>query len=211
MEIIKRIDEEVISVKNILISYVHLHGLLYELYEFFSIYNVLYLCFVNQFTHEIVSEYGTNDLNMLQEKLRKMRILENIELPDSVVEFINNTVLADDPIEEIDVDDNDIKATENKDNEEENDDDDGEEEGEEDEVGKDEQEEDDGEELVVENKKEWKFEVDPNLPMMVRMANLCVVGGFSVNGVAEIHSEIVKEEVFNEFYEVSKISRFFLC
>lgn len=161
----------------------------------------MYLCFVNQFTHEIVSEYGTNDLNMLQEKLGKMRILENIELPDSVVEFINNTVLADDPVEEIDVDDNDIKAAEKKDNEEENDDND---EEEEDEVGKDEQEADDGEELVVENKKEWKFEVDPNLPMMVRMANLCVVGGFSVNGVAEIHSEIVKEEVFNEFYEVSK-------
>ena len=164
----------------------------------------MYLCFVNQFTHEIVSEYGTNDLNILQEKLRNMRILENIELPDSVVEFINNTVLADDPVEEIVVDDNHIKATEKKDNEEKNDDDDEEEEKEKDEVGKDEQEADDGEELVVENRKEWKFEVDPNLPMMVRMANLCVVGGFSVNGVAEIHSEIVKEEVFNEFYEVSK-------
>lgn len=39
-------------------------------------------------------------------------------------------------------------------------------------------------------------------PKMVRMANLCVVGGHAVNGVAEIHSEIVKDEVFNAFYEV---------
>jgi starch phosphorylase len=44
---------------------------------------------------------------------------------------------------------------------------------------------------------------DPKLPRVVRMANLCVVGGHSVNGVAEIHSEIVKQDVFNSFYEVS--------
>ncbi|CAN1271494.1 Alpha-glucan phosphorylase 1 [Linum perenne] len=37
---------------------------------------------------------------------------------------------------------------------------------------------------------------------MVRMANLCVVGGHAVNGVAEIHSEIVKDEVFNSFYKL---------
>lgn len=44
----------------------------------------------------------------------------------------------------------------------------------------------------------------PELPKMVRMANLCVVGGHAVNGVAEIHSEIVKEEVFNAFFKVNK-------
>ncbi|ONM09506.1 starch phosphorylase1 [Zea mays] len=43
---------------------------------------------------------------------------------------------------------------------------------------------------------------DPKLPRVVRMANLCVVGGHSVNGVAEIHSEIVKQDVFNSFYEM---------
>lgn len=37
---------------------------------------------------------------------------------------------------------------------------------------------------------------------MIRMANICGVGGHAVNGVAQIHSEIVKEEAFNEFYEV---------
>ena len=41
---------------------------------------------------------------------------------------------------------------------------------------------------------------------LVRMANLCVIAGHSINGVAEIHSEIVKKEVFSNFYEVIYIS-----
>lgn len=48
-----------------------------------------------------------------------------------------------------------------------------------------------------------KEEAVPSPPKMVRMANLCVVGGHTVNGVAAIHSEIVKNEVFNDFYQVS--------
>lgn len=36
----------------------------------------------------------------------------------------------------------------------------------------------------------------------VRMANLCVIAGHKVNGVAAIHTQIVKEEVFHDFYEV---------
>ncbi|KAI3880906.1 hypothetical protein MKW92_041514 [Papaver armeniacum] len=35
-----------------------------------------------------------------------------------------------------------------------------------------------------------------------RMANLSIAGGHAVNGVAAIHSEIVKEEVFNDFYKM---------
>lgn len=37
---------------------------------------------------------------------------------------------------------------------------------------------------------------------VVRMANLCVIAGKNVNGVAAIHSEIVKDEVFNDFYQL---------
>lgn len=37
---------------------------------------------------------------------------------------------------------------------------------------------------------------------VVRMANLCVISGHAVNGVAAIHSDIVKDEVFNDFYQV---------
>ena len=35
----------------------------------------------------------------------------------------------------------------------------------------------------------------------VRMANLCIAGGHSVNGVAKIHSEILKNTFFKDFYE----------
>ena len=47
------------------------------------------------------------------------------------------------------------------------------------------------------------IEPDPKLPKMVWMVNLCVAVGYAVNGVAEIHSEIAKDEVFNEFYKVT--------
>jgi starch phosphorylase len=36
----------------------------------------------------------------------------------------------------------------------------------------------------------------------VRMANLCIVGSSSVNGVAELHSQILKDSLFKDFYEL---------
>ena len=37
---------------------------------------------------------------------------------------------------------------------------------------------------------------------MVRMANLAIVGSFSVNGVAELHSRLLVEGLFKDFYEL---------
>ena len=36
----------------------------------------------------------------------------------------------------------------------------------------------------------------------VRMANLSIIGSFSVNGVAKIHSDIIKNETFRDLYEI---------
>ena len=37
---------------------------------------------------------------------------------------------------------------------------------------------------------------------IVRMANLSVIGGHMVNGVSELHSEILKNTVFNDYYNI---------
>lgn len=37
---------------------------------------------------------------------------------------------------------------------------------------------------------------------LINMAYLAVVASSAVNGVAAIHSEIVKDEIFNDFYQV---------
>ncbi|PPD73481.1 hypothetical protein GOBAR_DD29596 [Gossypium barbadense] len=129
----------------------------------------------------IIDEYGTEDLDLLQEKLKQMRILDNIELPESVVEMIakpeKSSVEAIESTEEDDVSDEETEPT---------------------------AEEDELEEEEIEEKNEVPpiIEPYPKLPKLVRMANLCVAGGYAVNGVAEIHSEIVKNEVFNDFYEM---------
>ena len=39
-------------------------------------------------------------------------------------------------------------------------------------------------------------------PRKIRMANLCVVGSKTVNGVAALHSELVKKEIFKDFYDM---------
>ncbi|GMN41968.1 hypothetical protein TIFTF001_011170 [Ficus carica] len=146
-----------------------------------------------QLIHEIIAEYGSKDLELLQEKLKAMRILDNLELPDSVLELLNISEedSASDTIEEADVSEEETKSTdgETKAGDEET---------------KASDEENQSVELEGNEEKTTKvtFKQDPKLPKMVRMANLCVAGGHAVNGVAEIHSQIVKNEVFNEFYEM---------
>ncbi|KAL4015769.1 hypothetical protein IC575_023367 [Cucumis melo] len=128
--------------------------------------------------HSIVAKYGIKDHELLQQKLKEMRVLENFELPDSVMELLVNSVesaVAVDPIEEAEILDEESLP------------------------GKEEEESEDG---SIAKKIDVSFKVDPKQPKMIRMANLSVVGGYAVNGVAEIHSEIVRTEVFSDFYEL---------
>ena len=45
--------------------------------------------------------------------------------------------------------------------------------------------------------------IEESNPKMIRMAYLAVVGSFSVNGVAALHTELLKESVLRDFYEMS--------
>lgn len=136
-----------------------------------------------QLIETIISKYGTEDLELLQEKFKDMRILDNVELPCSILELLvrleENTAVtpaADGKISEV-VELINIEV------------------------------ESEGQDLDrsdTDKKIKATFESDTQLPKLVRMANLCVVSGHAVNGVAEIHSEIVKKEVFNEFYKVTR-------
>ena len=44
--------------------------------------------------------------------------------------------------------------------------------------------------------------IDENGSRFVRMANLCIIGTSSTNGVAELHSQILKDSLFKDFYEL---------
>lgn len=155
-----------------------------------------------QLINTIIEEYGAEDLDLLKEKLKEMKILDNIELPSAVIDLlvesqeslINNRVEQEDEEDEEDEDEKEkysesevTKAT-----------------GEEIPNEADDEDEEtavpEAEDLLA--KVTSTFAPDPEQPKLVRMANLCVVGGNTVNGVAEIHSDIVKREVFNEFYKV---------
>ncbi|XP_011098718.1 alpha-1,4 glucan phosphorylase L-1 isozyme, chloroplastic/amyloplastic [Sesamum indicum] len=128
-----------------------------------------------QLIQEIISEYGTSNLEMLGEKLVAMRILENFDLPAPIADLFAKP--KESPVDETGekVETNDVVSITEK-NELEG-------------------------ECTSENEA-VKQKAAPRPPKMVRMANLCVVGGHAVNGVAEIHSEIVKKEVFNDFFQL---------
>ncbi|XP_051122029.1 alpha-1,4 glucan phosphorylase L-2 isozyme, chloroplastic/amyloplastic-like isoform X2 [Andrographis paniculata] len=158
--------------------------------------------------NDIVDEYGTENLEMLKEKLKQMRILDNIELPSSVLESLieSQERLIKNSVEE---------------EEEQEEEEEGKEGSESSKVAKPTAKEEiknpkedvksKGKKADNSKKKEVKdpkkivssaFETDPKQAQLVRMANLCVAGGHAVNGVAEIHTDIVKREVFNEFYKL---------
>ena len=44
--------------------------------------------------------------------------------------------------------------------------------------------------------------VEEGTPKKIRMANLCIVGSHTVNGVAFLHTELLKTTIFKEFYEM---------
>ncbi|KAK4753551.1 hypothetical protein SAY87_001655 [Trapa incisa] len=146
----------------------------------------------------IIAEYGMKDLSVLHQKLKEMRILDNVELPDSVKTLLLEVESAI-PAEEAVA--SQVEEEEEK-KEEEEEEPEVEIKGgdEEEEVGEDSKAIDEEDQVIV--KRKSLFDPDPKQPKLVRMANLCIAGGFAVNGVAEIHSEIVKEEVFNEFYKL---------
>ncbi|CAN0890167.1 Alpha-1,4 glucan phosphorylase L-1 isozyme, chloroplastic/amyloplastic [Linum grandiflorum] len=136
-----------------------------------------------QLISEIVLEYGKDDTEMLGKKLNEMRVLENVDLPESFADLIvkPQETSADVSSKKLKDYAAETESVYGRDGSED---------------GCPEEEEEEEEEVEVEKV------VAPPPPQMVRMANLCVVGGHAVNGVAEIHSEIVKDEVFNSFYKL---------
>jgi len=44
--------------------------------------------------------------------------------------------------------------------------------------------------------------VEEGMPKKIKMANLCIIGSHTVNGVAELHSELLKTTLFKDFYEL---------
>lgn len=167
--------------------------------------------------NEIISVYGTEDLGLLEQKLVRMRILENLDFPEPVAKLFvkpkkqkvksKEKILVESllPSDIVENEESEAQAASE------------EVETEEVETIEVKTEEVETEEIETEEAETEEVEIveedpadkdpsflksDPKLPKMVRMANLCVVGGHAVNGVAEIHSEIVKDEVFNDFYKV---------
>lgn len=45
-------------------------------------------------------------------------------------------------------------------------------------------------------------EADASHPKRINMAHLCIIGSHAVNGVAALHSDIIKKDIFKDFFEL---------
>lgn len=122
--------------------------------------------------------------------MKELRILENVELRAEFADLLVDSKKA------VNISSEELQSSEEEEGGVDDD-------GNDDEVEESIVEKDGTDKSSIEDKKEELPEPVPEPPKLVRMANLCVVGGHAVNGVAEIHSEIVKDEVFNAFYKVN--------
>ena len=43
--------------------------------------------------------------------------------------------------------------------------------------------------------------IEESTPKRIRMASLCIVGSHKVNGVAELHSQLLRQNLFKDFHE----------
>ncbi|CAM6099645.1 unnamed protein product [Calypogeia fissa] len=121
---------------------------------------------------ELLAKSDVFEKTEMVEKMKSMRILENVEIPEDLAALFpppEPTPAEAEAVEEEEEEEEDLE----------------------------------GIQIVEAEEKEVKVEkTEPKKPAIVRMANLCVISGHTVNGVAAIHSEIVKDEVFNDFYRL---------
>lgn len=119
---------------------------------------------------------GNVEKSELESKIASMRILENVDLPASIQSLLPPKPVREKAKKVKPVTDAAIKENGTK---------------------------SPVKEAAAEEEEEEEEEVVPPKPAStVRMANLCVIAGHKVNGVAAIHSQIVIDEVFNDFYQL---------
>ena len=131
------------------------------------------LIFHLQFIVSLIGSDEDTDKEELELLINRTRILENAELPSSVASLFTKSINASEDENAAKVDEPAIDSEK--------------------------------ESVKGAVKEDVVKEKEPPAkgPQMVRMANLCVITGHTVNGVAAIHSDIVKDEVFLDFYKVN--------